>query len=166
VLLLRSLLLFIACMSLPALSLAQGAFAFGTVRADPLLPVEATADSLSVNQSNGSADFLGNVLIIQGAMRLSADTVHVVYKVDDTDQQTGIESLQAKGNVILVNGPDAAEAQQADYSIDTGTIVLNGDVLLTQGASTLTSNQLVVNLTSGTAEMSGRVKTILVPGKN
>ncbi len=164
--LIRSLTFILACVALPTLALAQGTFAFGTVKANPLMPVEVSADNLAINQADGSAEFQGNVVIIQGVMRLSADQVHVVYKTNDTAEKTGIERLQAKGNVLLVNGPDAAEAQTADYSIDAGTIVMTGDVLLTQGNSTLTSNRLVVNLTAGTAELAGRVKTILVPGQN
>ena len=41
---------------------------------------------------------------------------------------------------------------------------MTGDVLLTQGASALTSERMVVNLTTGTAQMAGRVKTILQTG--
>jgi lipopolysaccharide export system protein LptA len=139
---------------------AQSAsIAFGTIKADPSLPVEVTADALDVNQTDGSAQFKGNVLVIQGVMRLSADTVVVSYK----PEQKGIDQLEAIGNVILVNGPDAAEAERAKYTIDSGTVVMTGNVLLSQGNSTLTSNQMVVNLNTGTAQMTGRVKTILNP---
>ena len=62
---------------------------------------------------------------------------------------------------VLVSGPDAAEADRADYSIDTGVIVMTGNVLLTQGANALSSNNMTVNLTTGTAQMNGRVRTIL-----
>lgn len=141
-------------------AVAQSApLAFGAVKADPSLPVEVTSDALDVNQADGSAEFLGNVVIVQGVMKLSADRVLVIYKQD----QSGIERLEALGNVILVNGPDAAEAEKAEYSIDSGTIVMTGNVLLAQAGGTLASNSLVVNLTSGTAQMSGRVKTILNP---
>lgn len=142
-------------------ALAQtGSIAFGEVKADPSQPVEVTADSLAVNQADGSAEFTGNVLIIQGVMRLSADRVLVIYKTDEAGKR-GIDQLTATGNVLLVSGPDAAEAERADYSIDKGTIVMSGNVLLNQGDSTLTSNRLEVNLTTGTANMAGRVKTIL-----
>nr|WP_247676696.1 lipopolysaccharide transport periplasmic protein LptA [Leisingera sp. HS039] len=149
----------------PSLVAAQTAsVAFGAVKSDPSQPVEVTADNLAVNQANGSAEFTGNVLIIQGIMRLSADKVLVIYKTaDETDAQAGIERLEATGNVVLVSGPDAAEAQRAEYTIDQGTIVMTGNVLLNQKSGTLASNRLEVNLTSGTAKMAGRVKTILNP---
>ena len=136
--------------------------AFGAMRADPTLPVEVTADTLDVNQETGEAVFTGNVVIGQGEMRLAAPRVLVVYK-SDTD---GIDRLEATGGVTLVSGPDAAEAERADYTIDSGTVILIGDVLLTQGRSALTSEGAVINLTTGTAQMTGRVRTILQSDRN
>ncbi len=149
----------------PDLAAAQNAqVAFGAVKADPSQPVEVTADNLAVSQVDGSAEFTGNVLIAQGIMRLSADKVLVIYKTaEDGQTRKGIERLEATGNVLLVSGPDAAESQRAEYTIDSGTIVMTGDVLLSQAGNTLTSNRLEVNLTTGTARMAGRVKTILNP---
>ncbi|MEL7154824.1 MAG: LptA/OstA family protein, partial [Pseudomonadota bacterium] len=43
----------------------------------------------------------------------------------------------------------------------TGTIIMTGEVLLTQGLSALTSDRMVVDLDAGTAQMTGRVKTVL-----
>ncbi len=157
---LRVLLL---CAALPFAATAAQAegtrVAFGAIKADPTLPVEVTADTLDVNQADGSAEFVGNVRVGQGEMRLSADRVLVIY----AEAAGGIERLEATGDVVLVNGPDAAEADRAEYSIDTGVIVMTGDVLLTQGQNALTSDRMEVNLTTGTAQMAGRVKTILVP---
>ncbi len=148
-------------LSLPV-SAQNASVAFGSAKADPTQPVEVTSDKLAVNQVDGSAEFTGNVLIIQGVMRLSAARVLVIYKTDDTGKR-GIERLEATGDVLLVSGPDAAEAQKAEYSIDQGTIVMTGNVLLNQGTGSLTSQRMVVNLTTGTASMAGRVKTILNP---
>lgn len=144
-------------------TLAQGTnVAFGAIRQDSDAPVEVTADNLSVDQDNGTATFTDNVVIGQGDMRLSAAKVQVIYRAN----QAGIERLIATGGVTLVSGPDAAEAQNADYDIDAGVIVMTGDVLLTQGQSALTSNRMTVNLDDGTARMTGQVKTILQTGGN
>ncbi len=163
---LRHFFIAMMALALPTLAAAQGAIAFGSAKTDPSAPVEVSAENLEVNQTDGSARFTGDVVIIQGVMRLSADIVHVTYKTGDDQQKTGIESLNASGDVILVNGPDAAEADNAEYKIDSGTIVMTGNVLLTQKDTVLTSNRMVVNLTSGTAQLAGRVKTILNPNGN
>ncbi|KII17517.1 LptA/OstA family protein [Phaeobacter sp. S60] len=147
------------------LSAQSASIAFGAIKADPSQPVEVTAETLDVNQADGSARFIGDVVIIQGVMRLSANDVLVIYKQDETGK-TGVERLEATGDVILVNGPDAAEADKAEYTIDSGTVVMTGNVLLSQSTGTLTSNRLVVDLTTGTASLSGRVKTILNGGSD
>lgn len=147
-----------------ALALGAGAtqaqetrVAFGNSKADTSAPVEVTADNLDVNQSDGSAEFTGDVLVVQGEMRLTAARVFVVYDRD----QSRIARLEATGDVVLVSGQDAAQSDRADYSIDAGTIVMTGNVLLSQGPSALSSERMTIELGSGTARMTGRVKTIL-----
>ncbi|WP_147110009.1 lipopolysaccharide transport periplasmic protein LptA [Tateyamaria sp. syn59] len=142
---------------------AQGTqVAFGAIRQDTSAPVEVSADELNVDQETGAAVFTGNVVIGQGEMRLSAPRVLVIYRED----QAGIERMEATGGVTLVSGPDAAESRRADYSIDTGLIIMTGDVLLTQGQSAIASERMTVNLEDGTARMQGSVKTILQTGNN
>ncbi|PPB82510.1 lipopolysaccharide export system protein LptA [Albidovulum inexpectatum] len=141
---------------------AQGtAISFGGLRADTSQPVEVTADSLTVDQGTGTAVFSGNVIVSQGAMRLSAQTLRVEYATGD---QSRIERLVASGGVTLAAGADAAEAREATYEVARGTVELVGDVLLTQGQSTIAGQRLVVDLATGTGRMEGRVRTILVPG--
>lgn len=140
---------------------AQGTqVAFGAIQQDTSLPVEVTSEELAVNQADGTAIFTGNVIVGQGEMRLTAPRVLVVYREDTK----GIDRMEATGGVTLVSGPDAAEAERADYSIDEGTIVMTGNVLLTQFGSALSSDSMTVQLDLGTAQMSGRVRTILQTG--
>ncbi|WP_203228027.1 LptA/OstA family protein [Roseovarius dicentrarchi] len=139
---------------------AQGMqVAFGSTVQDSGLPVEVTAENLDVDQTDGTAVFTGNVLIGQGQMRLSAPRVLVVY----LENRSGIARLSATGGVTLVSGDDAAEAQNADYDVQTGMIAMSGDVLLVQGATALTADNMAVDTVAGTARMTGRVKTVLQP---
>lgn len=158
---LRNLLLPLMLVLPMAPVLAQGTnVAFGTIRQDTNLPVEATADNLSVDQETGTAVFTGNVNIAQGDMRLSAPRVLIIYLAE----QKGIERMEATGGVTLVSGSDAAESDRADYSIAEGTIVMTGNVLLDQGPNALSADKMTVQLSDGTAQMSGRVKTIIQTG--
>lgn len=159
---LRALVAVLALACLPAAALAQGAtVAFGGLKQDPTLPVEVEADTLTVNQSDGSAVFTGNVLVGQGVLRLTAQTVRVEYSPGGND----IQRLHATGGVTLANGTEAAEAREAVYTIASGEVVMTGDVLLTQGASALSGQKLVVDLTTGTGRMEGRVQSVFTPGK-
>ncbi|KUF10657.1 lipopolysaccharide transport periplasmic protein LptA [Pseudoponticoccus marisrubri] len=156
----RPILITLALAGLPALAAAQAQVAFGSLQQDTSAPVEVTADALSVNQSDGTALYTGNVIIAQGEMRLAAPRVLVVYA-----QEAGrIERLEATGGVTLVSGEEAAEAERADYMIEQGQVVMRGNVLLTQGPNALTSEQMTVNLDDGTAQLAGRVRTVLQQG--
>jgi len=146
---------------LMALASASPAFAqtninLGGISTDPSAAVEISADNLSVDQDTGTAVFSGNVVIGQGALRLSAGSVRVVYAEETGD----IAQLMASGGVTFVTDTQAAEAASADYNLTTGQLILSGNVLLSQGASALSADKMTVDLTSGTAQMSGRVRTV------
>ena len=143
----------------PALAQSTG---FGRAQ-DTKLPVEVTAEQLSVDQKTGKATFSGKVLIGQGQMRLSADRVTVTYAQGDKSR---ISALHAEGNVTMVSGEDAAEARAADYDVESGNVVLTGDVLMTQTGNVVAGEKVVVNLATGTAQASGRVRSVLQPGTN
>jgi lipopolysaccharide export system protein LptA len=140
--------------------LAQGAqVAIGGLKQDTTLPVEVTADSLEVNQAEGTALFTGNVEVAQGGLRLSAETIRVEYATG-ADGTGDVRELRAQGGVTLVNGTEAAEADEATYSVDSGTVIMTGNVLLTQGQSALAGERLVIDLNAGTGRMEGRVRTV------
>ncbi len=143
----------------PAMPQGTGV-AFGELAQNTGLPVEVASDALEVDQADGSAVFTGNVLISQGDMRMTAGAV----RVDYAETGGGIDRLEASGGVTLVSGTDAAEAREAVYGIDTGTVVMSGDVILTQGRNALSSERLVIDLVAGTGRMEGRVRTVLQTG--
>lgn len=136
--------------------------AFGGLKADTTLPVEVNADSLVVNQKDGNAIFSGNVLVVQGEMRMTANEIRVEYSADGK----GINKLFATGKVLLVSATDAAEADEAVYTIATGEVVLTGGVLLTQGKTAIAAERMVIDLVAGTGRMEGRVSTTFVPEGN
>lgn len=156
--------LLVLSLALPAgAASAQSAqIAFGGLKQDTSAPVQVTSQKLQVNQADGSAVFTGDVVVGQGQMRLSAAEVRVEYAKSVDGQKNQIQALHASGGVTLVTSPaDAAEAQQAVYTIGTGQVVMTGNVLLTQGPSVISGDKLVVNLKTGAGHMEGHVKTTL-----
>ena len=144
-----------------ALPVVSQTVPFGGTPADTNAPVEVSADNMVVNQASGQAELTGKVLIAQGDMRLAADKVVVNY---DSQDRSRISSLDATGNVTLVQAGDAAESEHAVYEVATGLVTLTGDVLVTQGENVMSGDKIVVNLTDNTAQATGRVRTILQPG--
>lgn len=148
--------------SLATIALAQTNISLGGLSADASAPIEISADSLSVDQDTGKATFSGNVVIGQGDLRLSATDVEVIY-AEGTGQ---IASLKATGGATFVTATEAAEAQTADYNLETGSLILVGDVLLTQGSSAISAERMAINLNTGNAELTGRVRTIIQQSGN
>ena len=147
----------------PHLAQAQGTnVAFAGLKTDTTQPVKVTADQLSVNQADGTATFTGNVVIVQGDMKVQAGTVLVHYSAD----KKAIQSLHAEGGVTVAAGTDAATSETADYMPDSGELILQGAVVLTQGQAAISGQKLTLSLKSGTGTMEGRVTTIFTPGKN
>ena len=153
------LLAFLALTSVPAV--AQTAVNLTGLRQDTSLPVEVEADTLAVDQGTGQATFSGNVKVVQGEMTITAAEARVEYTPDGK----GIDKVFLSGRVLFASPTDAAEANEAVYTIDSGEIVLTGDVLLTQGSTTISGGRLVYDLDAGTGSMEGRVQTVFVPGK-
>jgi lipopolysaccharide export system protein LptA len=141
---------------LPGLAAAQE-FALGGLTADPALPIEVEAETLTVDQATGSAVFAGGVTIGQGELRIAAAEVELRY-----DEATGaIVRLLARGGVTFATPTEAAEAREADYDLGAQTLTLSGDVLLSQGGAAISADRLVIDLAAGTARAEGRVRTVL-----
>lgn len=157
---LRFLLLSLFLAATPMSLSAQGAqIGFGGADYDPSVPVEVTADQLDVNQGDGQAVFSGNVVVGQGALRMTGARVEVTYG-PGVQGANEIKRLHATGGVTLFNGSEAAEAREAVYTLESGQVVMTGDVVLTQGDNAMAGEKLTVNLDTGTGVMEGRVRVV------
>jgi len=145
---------------------AQGtAISLGVSDHDSNQPVEITSEELSLDQASGKATFAGNVIVGQGDLVLTSERMVVEYGPNAATGSDEIKVIRLFGGVTFVGPDEAAEAQDAVYTLADETIVLTGSVLVTQGATALSADRLVYNLQSGAGTMSGRVKTILTPGQ-
>ena len=130
---------------------------------DSSLPVEVTSQQLDVDENSGTATFTGDVVVTQGLLRLTGPLVDVWF-VEGLDGENEIEKVYASGGVTLFNGLEAAEGDDALYTLATGTVVMTGDVVLTQGQSAIAGEKLTVNLDTSTGVMEGRVKVLYQSG--
>ena len=150
-------LLFI-CFSTWAFAQSAGVSLTGEAH-DRTLPVDIQADSLTVNQDNQQAVFKGNAKVVQGGLTLSADEISVKYSEDGSE----IELIEARGSVFFSNSAEEAKSETASYNVPTGDLQMQGSVLLVQGPSQISGNQLEMNILSNVAQMTGNVRTQLVP---
>lgn len=140
---------------------AQVAIGFGGVAHDSNQPVEAVSDTLTIDQTNGRALFSGNVIIIQGDLRIAAQDVEVIYT--DQDGERSVDEVIATGGVLITRGEDAAEGTDAVYAVAAALLTMTGDVLVTQGTTTIAGDRMVVDMTTGDGIVEGRVRTVLTP---
>lgn len=137
---------------------AQVNIGFGGVSYDDRLPVEVTADGLTVDQTTGEAVFTGNVIVVQGGMRMAAGAVRIVYS---TDGARDVSEVIATGGVLVTRGADAAEGGSARFNVASALLTLSGNVLVTQGATAIAGDSMVVNMRTGNGSVDGRVRTVL-----
>ena len=135
---------------------AQTSLSVGGFITDSDAPVEMTADKLTVSQSDGSAQFEGNVIIAQGGIRLAASLVTVTYL-----EAGGIDRLNASGGVTLVTQTESAKAETAEYDLTNRQLMMRGEVVLIQGQNAISADSMNIDLASGAAVLEGRVRTVL-----
>jgi lipopolysaccharide export system protein LptA len=140
----------------------------GTSMLDQTQPLQARADKMRSREDNTNIFYDGNVVMWQGANRITADKIEI-----NRDEQT----LHASGNVVseLVDNkksPDAAGSKPAAtapanpvyttvkapdllYHDDTREALYSGGVTLLRNAMTVTSQELRAFLTPKTDNNSG-----------
>ncbi|MCC6007065.1 MAG: lipopolysaccharide transport periplasmic protein LptA [Rhodobacteraceae bacterium] len=162
---LRHALAAVLLAALPSAMAAQGAaITFGAMQRDAGAPVEITSDNLELDREAGRVEFTGEVLLVQGEVRLSAERLLALYGGED-GRRDRLEEVLAEGGVVFVSGEGgaAAEADSAVYTLATGVVVMTGNVLLVEEGSTLAGDRLTLDLPTGSGRMEGRVRTLL-PG--
>ena len=124
--------------------------------------LEVTADQLTVDQATGATEFSGNVLAVQGEMRIAAQSLRLEYAPGTGDSGSQrINRLVASGGVTMTTPDEALEAQGAVYSMAAQTLEMTGEVMLVQGQNLLSGERFVADLRAGTGRMMGRVRTII-----
>ena len=139
-------------------------------KTDPDAPIEIEADTLEVEQNAQTATFIGNVVAVQGAIRLRADRLIVTYAQkedgasstgDETDDGTGgteITRIDAKSNVHVMSEDDqSASGDWARYMVANETITMGDAVVLRQGENVIRGQRLNIDLNSGQARVEGGV---------
>jgi len=138
-------------------------------------PIEITADTLEVRQSENLAIFRGDVDAIQGDMLLKADMLIVHYRDNkESPDEPGISQIDAEGNVFVSSPNETAQGARGIYDVDNKKIWLTGQVVLTQGDNIIQGEQLELDLVTGKSKVLSavnedgereRVRGLFVPKK-
>ena len=148
-------------------------------QAKPQTPISIEADSAEQDEKLGITTYKGNVAIVQGALSIRADLVHII-SVGSSDKRS-VEKISASGNPAIFTHQASspadsivAQAQKIDYQLRPGIVILRTSASLVQQGSSV-SGELIeyfiaekrVKAQAGGEKTSGksdRVRTVITPG--
>ncbi len=153
-------------------------FAMG-LGSDKLKPMNIKAKQVYIDDKSGFSEYNGNVILVQGTMKITADKLTIIY-----DAKQNLNKIIAIGNPSTYRQrPDnkkediQAKAQKMVYFAKKDLMVLTGKALMQQGSDKFTSNKIRYFLNKDRVETfdpskdnsknkdTGRVNIILDPNK-
>ena len=148
-------------------------------------PIQIESDKLEIHDNEHTADFTGNVKVVQGKTTLQAGHMTVYYKPKGGDANAtpaagakdasasissgnaDIDHIVVTDKVYLTSGTQTATADNGSFDMAKQLFILKGDkVVLTDGPNVFTGCQLTVHMETGQAQLEscgGRVQIQLDP---
>jgi lipopolysaccharide export system protein LptA len=135
------------------------------VPAKPSSSVTITADKLVSDDTEETAEFVGNVKVVRGDYTLTADRLKVYYRRSErpsTPKAVGranIREIVAEGQVRIVSTEMTATAERAAYDAQNRMIELSGeDSTVTSGGGTVSGSKITLFLDTDQFQVSGGPK--------
>ncbi len=114
---------------------------------DRAQPIHLEASRGQLDQKTGVSVYEGNVVITQGTMRLTADTV-TIYVKDNNFQR--MEATGAPANLRYKPTADKPEiqgaSQRVEYDVAGAKVIMSGGARLTQGQDVFTGDRVEYDL--------------------
>jgi lipopolysaccharide export system protein LptA len=129
----------------------QGAAVPEEIGFDADQPIAVNADSFTADLQGETGTYSGNVLVVQGAIKLRADEVMV------TAPDGHATRMEARGGIVVESPSGTATGSLAIYDISSQIVRLTGDVVLTNDANVMRGSTLEVRISDGRATLSGGV---------
>jgi lipopolysaccharide export system protein LptA len=156
---------------------------------DNRTPIDITADQLDVLQADSKATFSGNVVAIQGDVRLTAEKMTVYYRKQGQSEAqakgkaageaNAIRRIEVEKNVFLSTPGETASGASGVYDIEKNQIMLDKNVVLTRDKNTLKGDHLTYDFGTGKSTLTsaggavdaggrgkGRVRALFIPDNN
>ena len=122
-------------------------------------PLKIVADSAVLSDKDGTATYIGNVVLTQGSLKISADRLHI------KTLQGKVETVTAIGkpaNFTQQPAPDQAEvvatALTIDYQVKEQTLILRRKASIVQNENVFRGEQIVYEIQSQRLKAVGQTK--------
>lgn len=117
-------------------------------------PFDLSAERFEVRDKDGVSLFSGNVIAIQGDLKLVADRARAFYA--RTAKTLTVRRVDAQGAVKLTSPSETVSAAWGIYDLESRVVTLGGDVVLTRGEDVIRGQRLELNLKTGVTTLDGR----------
>lgn len=128
-------------------------------------PIQVNADTFAADLNASTGTYTGNVVVVQGVVRLRADEVKVF--APDGKART----MEARGRVVVDSPSGTATGDNGTYDVVARVIRLRGRVVLTKNQNVMRGSALDVDIATGKARLvavgqngrPGRVEAVFNP---
>lgn len=152
----------------------QPGSAFGR---DARQPVDVQADNLHVDDTAGTAVFLGSVVAMQGDSTLKTPQLQIAYEGRAADQLAAGSAQPASdasrlsrlvatsGAVVTIGADRRISSDQADFDAKADTALFTGNVLVNQQRNVLQGQRLFVDRKSGRSRLEAPAEDGIPAGR-
>jgi len=154
-----------AALFLPAAMVASAAAQIAPGRG----PVEVTADQVEAMRSEGKAVYTGNVVAVQGDVRIRSQKLTIICERapaapgETPDESCArIEQMIAEGEVFYITPEERIRGDRAEYDYRNDTITMTGDVILSRGEeAVIRGTRVVYSVAEGRAIVTADKKPVV-----
>jgi len=134
-------------------------------------PVNIAAAKLDYFDKEQKLVYTGNVVATQGESKLQAATLVIFLTPKDAaapaeapSSSSQIRRMEAAGPVTIVSKDQIGTGDSGVYEKSENKVYLIGNVTLTQGANVTKGDKLIYDLNTKQAAVTGRVRSMFLPG--
>ncbi|HEX3653159.1 MAG TPA: LptA/OstA family protein [Rhizomicrobium sp.] len=126
-------------------------------------PINVSSDNFVGDLATKIGTYIGNVLVIQGDMRMRADTMKV------NVNQGKPTRIEANGKVVVTAPNGTATGDNGVYELGPRTITMTGHVVLTKEKDVMRGTKLVMDMNTNLAHLyaqgmpGNRVQGLFIP---
>jgi lipopolysaccharide export system protein LptA len=117
------------------------------IRYDSNKPIQVNADTFAADLNASTGTYRGNVVVVQGAIKLRADEVRVIAPDGKARR------MEARGRVVIDSPSGTARGDNGTYDVVARVIRLTGNVTLTKDQNMMRGTALDVDIASGKARL-------------
>jgi len=137
-----------------------GVAAAGCPSVLPDTTIDISADQSDFLQNEKRVLLKGSVDVVQGPLRVRADTIELSYEPAAADGASSdykgvVTSLTATGTVRIDCNGERATGERAFYNVPARKIELTGEVMLAREGNILAGDRLNIDLNTGASRIFG-----------